>query len=312
MLLTKIITLFLLPIALIAGENINWENALTPSLLLNEEYAYPQFSDSDNQLLLQKTGHRGIFIYDFNSDSVNCITPEDEEKIIQANWSPDGKHLICRTRSLVEKIAPHKIELISIETKNTMELYSAAQIPALPRFTADNSQIYFPYKNKLEILTSGLNSKKKSNDNMMIYCENDKFSLMKNNVKSITDKINEKEKRIIRAEISNDSKNILLKSIGGGIRIYHIDEDTYTNIGPGQAPKWGYEDKYIVYCKVEDDGHDFTSSEIWIYDLEKDINFQLTKTNDMMELDPDWSADGRYIVFNDYITNQIYIIDLFK
>ena len=304
------VVFFVLIIPLLSSD-FKWGNAVSPEILLKDPFVNPVFSTIGNDLLLQKPGFGGLYIYNFKKKSLNEIrSPKDE--IVQASWGPNAKYLLLRSKSTQGIITQHHIELLSIATKKSEILYKENNIHALPQFTSAMDHIYFPIDNEMKIITSSLTALKTDTKNDIISIQNDHFTIQSSDGKYLIEKETEENKRIIRAEFSKSRKAVLLKSAGGNIKIYNITTDLFIDIGPGNAPKWGFNDEYVIFCRVEDDGHDYTHSELWIYDIFKKSLIQLTHTPDKIELDPTWSANGQYIVFNDYRSNEIYLIDLFK
>ena len=51
--------------------------------------------------------------------------------------------------------------------------------------------------------------------------------------------------------------------------------------------------------RTEDDGHQFTASDLFATRIDGDITVQVTHTPDRLEMNPSWSPDGRHIAFDD-------------
>ncbi|HEX2748226.1 MAG TPA: hypothetical protein VHM91_09540 [Verrucomicrobiales bacterium] len=88
---------------------------------------------------------------------------------------------------------------------------------------------------------------------------------------------------------------------------------------PGQCPAWSPDGKWIVYQKTQDHthaagdasvhtgdtlphrhdqktNHQIVESELWIAAADGSVRFQLTRTPDVLEVEPRWSPDGAMIV----------------
>lgn len=61
-----------------------------------------------------------------------------------------------------------------------------------------------------------------------------------------------------------------------------------------------------------DDGHTFISSDIFVVRVEDRQVFQLTNTDDRMEMYPSWSADGNKITCEDAQNDVLLILTLEK
>lgn len=307
----KWIYLGLTVVATLWGGEFNWSNALTPELLIDREFGRAVFSPDASKLLLQHSKDRGIYIYDFGRKDLQELQPAGAISS-QIAWSPDSKYLIMRSRDYSEQRGVYRIILMSIADGSRKELFRASHIPAPPYFSPSMEKVFFPLSREMKIQSSGLPSRKSAVPELGIDKRHDRFRIIDTDGNILREVKNEEGRRIISAEFNSGGSAILLKSLGGLIRIYDLNSGQFTDVGPGNAAKWGFKDKYVVFCRVEDDGHNLTSSELFVYDIEKMKEIQLTHTKNLIELDPDWSSDGRYISYINHGQERIYLIDLSK
>jgi Tol biopolymer transport system component len=61
---------------------------------------------------------------------------------------------------------------------------------------------------------------------------------------------------------------------------------------------------------AEDDGHDYTSSDIYIINVDGTQKTNLTSTNDMIEMNPCITPDGKSIVFDLVNDGSIYLMNI--
>ena len=66
----------------------------------------------------------------------------------------------------------------------------------------------------------------------------------------------------------------------------------------------------VVYEQSTDDGHTYTSSDLYIIGVNGTNKKALTSTADRMEMCPAVSADGSKIVFTSYNDGQVYCATL--
>jgi len=62
------------------------------------------------------------------------------------------------------------------------------------------------------------------------------------------------------------------------------------------APKFSPDGKWVVYMRDFDNGSNYTDSEIWVVSSDGQNRIQLTDTKNVIEMYPEWSADGKNIV----------------
>ena len=65
----------------------------------------------------------------------------------------------------------------------------------------------------------------------------------------------------------------------------------------------------IVYEKSTDNGHTYTSSDLFMINIDGSRRKALTATGDRMEMCPNVSSDGTKIVFTSFNDGQVYVAD---
>ncbi|MFA6618378.1 MAG: hypothetical protein WCT23_04850 [Candidatus Neomarinimicrobiota bacterium] len=91
-----------------------------------------------------------------------------------------------------------------------------------------------------------------------------------------------------------------------------FNSDILFTIKEARSPKWSPDGKYIVFMRDLDDGHTFTSSDLFVVRVADQEVFQLTETDNRMEMYPSWSPDGKKIVCEDAQNDEILILTLEK
>jgi Tol biopolymer transport system component len=90
----------------------------------------------------------------------------------------------------------------------------------------------------------------------------------------------------------------------------NIDGTNITDLGKGNRPRWSSDSKKIVYMIAEDNGQDFTDSDIYSINADGTQKKNLTNTIDEIEMDPCFSPDGKAIVFDVYNDGSIYLMNI--
>ena len=76
------------------------------------------------------------------------------------------------------------------------------------------------------------------------------------------------------------------------------------------TPHWSPDNKRLVYTISEDNGHQFTSSDIYIINIETMEKINITNSTEKLEMHPDWSPNGKYITFDESLSGMIYLLEL--
>jgi Tol biopolymer transport system component len=87
-----------------------------------------------------------------------------------------------------------------------------------------------------------------------------------------------------------------------------MDGTGITDLGVGLNARWSPDSQYLVYMINTDDGYRYLSSDIYISSADGKEKYQITNTDNWLEMNPDWSSDGKHIVFNTYEEGVIYRI----
>jgi N-acetylmuramoyl-L-alanine amidase len=105
--------------------------------------------------------------------------------------------------------------------------------------------------------------------------------------------------------LSPDGTKIVYSSLTTGLYVCDLNGNTLYTIGRGTNPSWSADSMTVVYDIVEDDGTDYTASDIYSYSLEtKDIT-NITNNSAFLAQKPALSPDGRSVAFE--AQGKIYV-----
>ena len=75
--------------------------------------------------------------------------------------------------------------------------------------------------------------------------------------------------------------------------MYNLVELGYAN-----APVWSPNGNWVAYMVDKDDGHQITSSDIYVVSQDGSKKYQITKSVNEIEMYPQWAPDGNKLVFH--------------
>lgn len=98
-------------------------------------------------------------------------------------------------------------------------------------------------------------------------------------------------------QLSPDGAKVLYQELSRGMFVADLTTGMTLNLGLGDDPSWSPDSRAIVFELTRDDGHNITSSELFVTDL-RGRRAQLTRTPNLNEMRPAWSPDGKFIAFD--------------
>jgi len=91
--------------------------------------------------------------------------------------------------------------------------------------------------------------------------------------------------------------------------VMNIDGTGKRILGRGFNPSWA-NNSQIVFEKTTDDGHVYTSGELYMINVDGTNHKQLTKTGNRIEMNASVSPDGTKVAFVSFSDGQVYVADL--
>ncbi len=255
------------------------------------------------------------------------IVPNIKNSVSYVFESPDGKYMCFSDENLGQ-----------VFIKETTEqglpklIFSSNGCGYFPAWTADSKSILMKSKSKdfkneaVEyVLSSGkiikrtdlnfraiqsLNNSKADTD-PLIYI-NEKLQLIKTDKKGQAITVLEGNQVCYQPLLSPDKQKVAVH-IGNEIWMYDLNKkEKPKKIGNGLVTSWSVDSKFLVgFVDVSKDGHEILNSELYLYDVQNQKIFQLTNTENIIEINPSFSQDGKKIYYINPMDGSV-IISQFK
>ncbi|MGB9823846.1 MAG: TolB family protein [Candidatus Hydrothermia bacterium] len=248
----------------------------------------------ENGLLLTGSKFQGIYLLRFSDTTVSKIA---DGNAFSLRISSDGTKILFNNSDTV---------VLYDMNKGKISRFFSNRLLGYPVFLNDSS-ILIPNQGRAVLLTEDLNNVKEiysfsysyasSAQNLVAFQRNDSiflFDLNKNQVKLLKggDGI------YYMPEISPDGRYISYSKLGEGIYVLNLNSGEQIFIGKGGNVSWHPSSKFLVFSLLLDDGHDITSGDLYVFDLERRIAIKFTETMDVYEHLPVFSLDGKGIYFS--------------
>ena len=271
----------------------------------------PIYSPDGNKIAYTKSGYQGIWIYDISTKSSKQITDEPAAGF-GFKWSSDSQSILCRVAKYDEMKRFNAVKVFDIESNQSLQLTDyKTRMPYLPEWSDQDTKVILPTKEGVEVYNSGkLKKSISTSSEINTYTKYDK--IVTRNTVTESEKIFEpiKDVQVINLVTSPDNKKVAFEVMGGTMYSMNIDNTNLTDLGKGDRPQWSSDSKKIIYMITEDDGHEFTASDIFIINADGTLKINLTNTNDIIEMNPCIAPDGKTVVFDDYNDGSIYLMNI--
>ena len=310
-LLLIILSLSTYSIAQVTVEIASQPKQLTPE---DEYFMRPTWSSNGQFLAFTTQNYHGIWVMALATGNVTKLV-EKEGSGYKFAWSPDGLYIVYRARNSENKKTKHSIELVQIHTKEVEIIEKPSKRVGIPQWGHNNSSLFYTINHKLKQYTTGIfteSALKKplpGSDRYLAFLENQKLQLAP--LKDTLDhRIHLPPENVINPSLSPDSRKIMYEVYGGDLTIFDLFTGKSNSFGNGYRAVWSPDGNWISYMVTEDDGHTYLSSDIVIANVDGKNVMKITKTNDLLEMNPAWSPDGLSLAFDEHKTGIIYEIDL--
>lgn len=150
----------------------------------------------------------------------------------------------------------------------------------------------------------------KSNTDPLVYI-NEKLQLIKTDRTSNINTVLEGNKICYQPVLSPNRQKVAVH-IGNEIWVYDMNiKEKPRKIGNGLVTSWSLDSKILAgFIDVSEDGHQISNSELYLYDIQNQKTMQLTNTEDVIEMNPSFSQDGKKIYYINSKNGTIIISEL--
>jgi hypothetical protein len=274
----------------------------------------PTISPNGELVAFTKAGYKGIWLFKFSDNSIKQITDEVAAGYAM-QWSPDSKFILSRPAYYDGPIRYNAVKIYNAETSEAVQLSEyRTKMPSLPRWADFNEKAFIITNNQIESFTTGLTAtteQKQNASKVLAYITNDdKIGItdLSTNAVKIFEPI--AGKKCMNLSLSPDNQRVVFEIYGGNLYSMKTDGTELTDLGKGYRAKWMADSQHIIYMITEDDGHQFTSSDIYIIKFDGTEKQNITNTKDKIELSPSASLVNNKIVFEVFDEGAIYFMNL--
>lgn len=305
----KLLYLFFLISFTIVGQ----QNSIKLFGEFNDPILGPVFSPNGKYIAFSKANYVGIYVYDLEKKTTIQITDEVAAGFAM-KWSADSKYILSRPAYYDGLIRYNAIKIYNVETGEQIQLTDyRTRMPSLPYWSAHNNEVVYGYKNNVEAFQSNIQAPSNLIDNLnnvAVFIMDDKIAVK--NYQTGELKVFEPipGKKCMNLSVSPNYQRVVFEIYGGDLYSMKIDGTELYNLGKGYRGAWLKDSETIVYMISEDDGHNFTYSDIFTIRYDGTNKKNITNTPDKIEMSPSASMIDNTIVFEVLDEGSIHLMKL--
>ncbi|MCX7612156.1 MAG: hypothetical protein N2043_11275 [Ignavibacterium sp.] len=280
---------------------------------LDDPILGPAFSPNGKFIAFSKANYRGIYIYSLEDKSITQISDEIAAGFAM-QWSLDSRYILARPAYYDGPIRYNTIKIYDIINKEAIQLTDyRTKMPSLPYWSAYNNQVIFAFKGNVETFQTNIQVTPEFINNIpnkSVFLMDDKIAV-KDNISGKLDVFEPiKGKKCMNLSVSPDNQRVVFEIYGGNLYSMKTDGTELYDLGKGYRGKWLKDSQTIVYMISEDDGHQFTYSDIFTIRYDGSNKKNITNTIDKLEMSPSPSLVDNTIVFEVLDEGTIHIMKL--
>ena len=221
------------------------------------------YSPDGLKIAYTKSGYQGIWILNLQTQTTKQLTDETAAGF-GFKWSADSKSILSRVAKYEDLKRFNAVKIFNIETGESKQLSDyKTMMPYLPHWADGDSKVYLPLKGNDEVYVSGIEKNNIITNDLITFEKNNKITVLDfvNNSESNFEPI--KDAQYINLSLSPDKMKMVFEVMGGNMFVVNTDGSNLIDLGKGNRPKWSSDSKKIIYMIAEDNGHEFTSSDIY-------------------------------------------------
>ncbi|MBN1543167.1 PD40 domain-containing protein [candidate division KSB1 bacterium] len=259
----------------------------------------PQFSPDGRYIAFSSANYRGIRVMEWENGTVRVISDEDAAGFGYA-WSPDSRSILTRTARFENYRRYNAVKFFNVESgqETVLQDYTTASL-SLPQFDRSGTRVAFYAKNRFrseQIAEQTAELQKSVPDHPVPLMQGDRIVLWYPAEERLEPLSLPMGDQFLNPAVSPNGRLLVFEVYGGNLVVYDLHSKTWADLGVGYHPAWSPNSRYVVFTLALDDGHNLTSADLYIVDVESRDRMQLTDTPDLLEMNATWSPDGSTVV----------------
>ncbi len=262
------------------------------------EFYYPKFSPDGSKIFFTRANYKGIYYVSLDDNALVQLNNEDGAGY-EFNLSQNNL-VYYRTDHYINGRKYSSLKSMDVITKAFQVIATDKRFLSTPK-SLNNNIIAYTINNRIQkFIPKSANNKIEvsSTEKPYVEIEKSKLALIESGTKKIITPVG--KGNYIWPSVSPDNSKLLFTVAGKGTYVSDLNGNILADLGYANYPKWSPDGRWISYMVDKDNGLSVTSSDIFIVSSDGEKKFQITDTEDVFEMYPDWSPKGDQLVLNSY------------
>ncbi|APF17038.1 hypothetical protein Calab_1569 [Caldithrix abyssi DSM 13497] len=292
-------------ISLFAQNTLKVEKVERLNLPEKSEFFFPKLTPDGARVLFTGPKFVGLFMFDLKSAQMETLNM-DIGAGYEYQISGDGQFVVYRPFEFKKGRKFYEIKIQNLSDKSVTVLEKEKRELSPPRIV--NAKVIYLNDNQpvARAVTPHLSQSQPQNEKA-VFIQNRTIVLVEGSTRKELKPLG--EGIYLWPRLSPDGTRLLFTYAGDGTYISDLSGAILTRIGYANAPTWSPDGKWIAYMVDHDDGHQFTDSEIFIASADGKQKIQVTATDDVIEMYPNWDGVMTKLVFSS-LKGQIFMATL--
>lgn len=268
----------------------------------------PKWAPDGRKIAFTSLNYRGIWIYRVQTGKIEQVTDEMAAGF-GFSWSSNSQYILTRVSRFENNRRLSAMKTFDIDQGKELYLTEyRKRLPDIPRWSPANNQVIFYNGKQMEYLDVSPQPPAGPSPFICyplgdkIYFENT-ISGEKREFQPFLDAV------YLNVILAPDDAHVAFEVYGGNCYLLNLKTSELTDLGRGNYPGWSPDGRYVVYMVAQDDGHRYTTSDIYISDTSGKLTQNLTSEIDQIAMYPSWSPRENKIAFSTYDLGTIEVID---
>jgi len=247
--------------------------------------------------------YKGLFVKDLKTGVVRTLTDEDSAGW-RFSWSPDSRGVAFRTVDYEKNKSTIFKRYLDKETNELVGEFESIVWTPVWKDTIYSVNIEKSSAITLSVKPLSILKNVPSPLRLTPFVSENRVNL----IELKTGNVVNLEEGTHSPELSNDRSKLLFVHYNT-IKILDLKNRKELKVGEGSSPSWTACGK-VIYNYSVDDGKRVTYSEIRIFDPQNGKTEKVEVPSSRIPIFPDFSPDGRNVLYTDSVTGHIFMIKL--